>query len=661
MSLGITEEQTNEILRFISDNDYCGIIAPTGSGKSTLMIENLIKAGAQRIFITEPTIPAAEKLFEYMSVRLGRENVGFAAEGNIRYNSSTRVIYCTAGHLRRKMLNYYVDGEIKSGSLNFCDIIVLDEAHNGSIDNDAITELYIKAYNDGVSVPKLVLASATLSKESTSIQDLPIYEIKTKSYPVEIEYAVKDYQPDSRDIYVDMTMAIINRHLKNPVSPKGFSKWLVFCAGSNEVENVCNILRDASFPNVNVLPVYSNLPSEQISRISEPVPAGFRNIIVSTNIAEASITIDGLDAVFDSLTEKVGETSSSGGLRLVVKHVSKSSAAQRKGRTGRTGPGYCYRMCTEYFFKTLQEQREPEIVRVPLTNLVVEFLNVGLNPIELFGDRVSVKKMQSTLKKLRELDMIDKQNKVTEIGDFATKFPLAVQNSALIYNWLKMDKDGVEGRKYPVYPMIVLASLIDSYGPSYFYYPKKEDTMTYKEYELMRKDHYSEYFKKYSSDNDLKSLLMMWNEMIREFETISPPSEAVFKWSQSHSFNNKKIQEVFKVVKQCCKIMSTLPATYSILTEETVKRPVVIGNFNEDKFLKVAGKIMLNVYKNSIYMNVKDGVYLNRITNEYYKIDRKQAINPNLKVDYPRIISLRDAQIGTGKTVNNIISLSFPI
>jgi hypothetical protein len=118
-------------------------------------------------------------------------------------------------------------------------------------------------------------------------------------------------------------------------------------------------------------------------------------------------------------------------------------------------------------------------------------------------------------------------------------------------------------------------------------------------------------------------------------------------------FNNKKINEVIKVVRQCCNL---------VLSYTKAKEPLSIGPFSEDNVLRVASKVMLNVYKNNIFENSKDGIYLSKLYNKYFRIDRKQALNMNNKYKYPRIIALRTAEIsGSGKYTSNVISLSFPI
>jgi len=649
MSWGIDEKQNNDILEFIGKYQYCGIIAPTGSGKSTRMIQNIYENGGATVFVSQPTIPAALSLYKEMSRKLGQDKVGYAADGAAMYNRFTPIVYCTAGHLRRKMLSYFENGIVKSGAIDFCSVIVLDEAHNGSIDNDVVTELWIQAYSNGVTVPRLVLASATLDKNATVFENLPVYSIPTNNKPVSIEYAPKDYSPENKALYQDLAITIIKKHMKMRVPENDVSKWLVFCAGSREVEDVCDLLRAAELTNVDIFPVYSNLPEEDRAKINSSIELGHRAIFVATNIVEASLTIDGLDGVFDSLTEKVAETSSSGGLRLVVKNISKSSAAQRKGRTGRTRPGFCYRMCTEKYFDKLPEQREPEIARAPITNVAIEFINVGLDPVSLFKGRVSELRMTETINLLKTLKMIDEKNNVTDLGKFVTMFPLGVRNSALIYNWMKLKTK--DGKSYPVYPMIVLACLIDCYSPWYYFIPKKTESMDNKEYTKYKSKYFNQYFSKYESDNDLKTLLRMWNYSMDNFKSIKPDIDEFFNWSQDNSLNNKKMKELFKVVKKCLDNINTL-----------ITEPILLGPFNEDKFLKLARPLIEISYGDNTFELTKDNVYYSKKNKTYYKMDNQQNLNPSNKKIHSKIIALSTREIvASEKYSNNIISLSFPI
>jgi HrpA-like RNA helicase len=637
MSWGISNNELNKVITFLSNPDIlvAGIIAPAGSGKSTALIQKIFENNS-KVFVSEPTIPAAESLYQYMGKKLGADNVGFAAEGNIHYTGSTKVVYCTSGHLRRKMLSYFEDGKVPSGNIDFCDVLVLDEIHNGSLDYDVIMELWDLAFSQGVQIPRLVLLSATMSTDpkypSTIFKDLPTYEIDIKGFPIKEEYARQDYDPNSKMILTDIAMNVITKNSDLPVAKDKVSKWIVFCPGTNEVEKVVQILKDAEMENVTILPAYSMLQKDQIDKIFEVPELGMRSIIVATNIAEASITIDGLDGVFDTMLEKIQETAHSGGSRLVLQSISKSSANQRKGRTGRTNPGFCFRLCTESGFEKLKDQREREIFRVPLINVLIEMLDVGIDPVKVFMGKTLEYKMKETFKTLKDIGMINPDKSVTEKGHFAPYFPLSVYNSAFIYEWSQVTKP--DGSKYPIFPAVVLASLIDCFGPSYFWYPNKEYYQTDIEYKKITNVYYNKHFSMYGGDSDLEVLLILWNTICGNFESIVPPKIELAKWANANSLNNKKITELFNVVKQCCLVLTRMGYE------------VDLGTFSEKNVLRVAKPLLRKVYQKNVFVfQEKTKSYYNPETKEYYKINMKNALVPTVNVFPQKIVGLYLSEI----------------
>jgi HrpA-like RNA helicase len=649
---GITKEQLNDVVNFVSENMVSGIISGTGSGKSTNMIQSFYEQNS-KVFVAEPTVPSAENLYRYMGQRLGTDKVGFAAEGNVQYNTNTKVVYCTSGHLRRKFLNYFEDGKVKDNKIDFCDVLVLDEAHNGSLDYDIIMELWNYALLQGAEIPRLVLASATISKESTIFENLPFYEIEMKGFPVEVEYSDEDYDPNSKTVLTDVANIVLKKHISDPVEKNKTSKWLVFCPGSTEVEKVVQFLKLGADDKLTVLPVYSKLQKEDIDKIFEIPDLGTRMVIVATNIAEASLTIDGLDGVFDTMLEKVQETSQSGGSRLVLQPISKSSADQRKGRTGRTNPGFCYRMISYEGYRRLKEQREREVFRVPLTNVVIEMMDIGLDPAEIFSGRILQRKIKDTFVSLKNLGMIDRKKKVTDKGHFAPEFPLSVYGSALIWEWSQLTKP--DGSKYPLFPVVVVASLIDCFGPSPFFYPKKDYTQSESDYKRMTDEHYRKHFKMFEGNSDLEVLLNLWNTTSGNFTSIQPSKSDLAKWSIAHSLNNKKMVEIFSIVKQCC--MSLLRMNYE----------VALGTFSEKNVIKVVTPLLEEVYSHNIFTyQVKSKSYFNEESREYYKMNTRGSLTPNTISlgKFPgKIVALSLAELPnkTGGPPTRLISLSQPI
>jgi len=410
------------------------------------------------------------------------------------------------------------------------------------------------------------------------------------------------------------------------------------------VRTVMEILDKADLTKTIVIPAYSNLDKEARDKLTEDPPLGYRLIIVATNIAEASLTIEGLDGVFDTLTEKIAETSENGGLRLVVKYVSKSSAKQRRGRTGRTNDGFVYRMCTREFFEKLAPQRDPEIFRVPLTETIMSLLDKGLDPLVLFEGRLRPDRIKKDLEILKMLNMIDKEKKVTEAGKFAAKFPLSVRSSVMIYEWSKLSKK--DGSSYPLFPIVVLAAIIDSYGPSYFFIPGRDVGQTPKDYTIFKDAYYDTYFRKYRASTDLEVLLNFWNDTISQFEVVNPNKGELGRWNAENSFNNKKVSELFSIVKQCCDRLVSL------------KYYVEMGNFNPKIVLEVAKPLFKFAYADAIYEQ-RGSNYYNLKTGEYYKLD--SSLIPNNKNSYKKIVALNTSEIVAGGQTLRKIALCHPI
>lgn len=417
-----------DIISLIKTTHVVSVIAPTGSGKSLGIPIRIAQEGA-RCFVSVPTRTAAISLASYQRKILAQVmpqedpniRVGYAAEGDIKYTSDALIVYATSGHIRKKLLSYFTkDGNLP---IDFCTVLLVDEVHSGSLDNTVILALWMA----GVDLvrPRLILASAT--PIPLAIEPVPeVYTVDLSRFPIKIEYGSRDYEDDPA-IYRATAERVMTIHNSKPITDGHI---LVFAPGSAEVESVITALK--GLKGANVIPAYGAMQSEAIDRIYEETRN--RKIIVATNIAETSITIENIGFVVDTLLEKRSETSESGGLRLVIHMISKDSATQRAGRTGRTRSGICYRMCTEARFNKLEDHRPPEIERIPLYETVMELMASGLKPEILLSEAGSLR-ITSAQTLLQSLHMID-GDQVTELGHFAPQFPLSVRNASFLYNWI---------------------------------------------------------------------------------------------------------------------------------------------------------------------------------------------------------------------------------
>ena len=238
---------------------------------------------------------------------------------------------------------------------------------------------------------KLIVTSATLDAEKFSryFFECPIFTIPGRTFPVEILYC-KEPEPDYLEAALITVMQI---HLSEPAGDI-----LVFLTGQEEIDTCAEVLYSRMkalgdlAPELIILPVYGALPSEMQSRIFEPAPPGSRKCVIATNIAEASLTIDGIYYVVDPGFCKQKVFNSKLGMdSLMVTPISAASARQRAGRAGRTGPGKCYRLYTEAAYLTeMMPSSIPEIQRTNLGNVVLQLKAMGINDLLGFDFMVPI-------------------------------------------------------------------------------------------------------------------------------------------------------------------------------------------------------------------------------------------------------------------------------
>ncbi|CAJ1438521.1 unnamed protein product [Effrenium voratum] len=360
----------------------------------------------------------AKRVSEEYGCRLGQE-VGYAIRFEDQTGPETLIKYMTDGMLLREILS---DDMVSKYS-----IIMLDEAHERTISTDVLFGLLKKAVKKRGDL-KLIVTSATLDAEkfSTYFFNSHIFTIPGRTFPVEILYS-KDPEQD----YVEAAlMTVLQIHLTEPSGDI-----LVFLTGQEEIDTACQVLHERmqkleamSPPPLIILPVYSALPSEMQTMIFEPPPPGCRKCIVATNIAEASLTIDGIFFVVDPGMSKVKMYNSKTGMdSLLITPVSQANARQRSGRAGRTGPGKCYRLYTELAYRNeMLPTAVPEIQRTNLSNTVLLLKAMGIQDMLSFDfmDSPPVETMINALESLWTLGSLDDEGMLTDLGRKMAEFPM---------------------------------------------------------------------------------------------------------------------------------------------------------------------------------------------------------------------------------------------
>ncbi|EFO91466.1 CRE-MOG-5 protein [Caenorhabditis remanei] len=413
-----------KLIEAIIDNQILVVVGETGSGKTTQMTQYAIEAGLARrgkIGCTQPrrvaAMSVAKRVAEEYGCKLGTD-VGYTIRFEDCTSQDTIIKYMTDGMLLRECL---IDPDLSGYSL-----IMLDEAHERTIHTDVLFGL-LKAAARKRPELKLIITSATLDsvKFSEYFLEAPIFTIPGRTFPVEILYT---REPES-DYLEAAHITVMQIHLTEPPGDI-----LVFLTGQEEIDTSCEVLYERmksmgpDVPELIILPVYGALPSEMQTRIFEPAPAGKRKVVIATNIAETSLTIDGIFYVVDPgfVKQKIYNPKS-GMDSLVVTPISQAAAKQRSGRAGRTGPGKCYRLYTERAFRDeMLPTPVPEIQRTNLASTLLQLKAMGINNLIDFDfmDAPPLDSMITALNTLHTLSALDGDGLLTKLGRRMAEFPL---------------------------------------------------------------------------------------------------------------------------------------------------------------------------------------------------------------------------------------------
>ncbi|KAI5966026.1 hypothetical protein KGF57_000672 [Candida theae] len=421
-----------EFLDLLKDNQVIIIVGETGSGKTTQLPQYLYEGGYSHgdtkiIGCTQPrriaAVSVAQRVADEMGTSLGgaKGKVGYSIRFDDNCSPSTIVKFATDGMLLREFLN-------DPGLSNY-GAIMIDEAHERTLSTEILLSL-LKDLSIQRKDLKIVIASATINAEkfSSYFNGAPILNIPGRRFPVKIHYTK---QPEANYLQAVMT-TIFQIHLTQPLP----GDILVFLTGQDEIEKLETQIQDAIVKigdqledrKLSVCTVYANLPSEYQSRIFEPAPINTRKVILATNIAETSITIEGVSFVVDPGYVKQNEYNHSTGMEsLVVVPCSKANCDQRAGRAGRVGPGKCFRMFTKHSFDNeMDSSQKPEIQRINLNSVILLLLSLGVNDLLNFEflDPPPKESIMKSLSLLYSLGAIKSSGKLSKTGFKMNEFPL---------------------------------------------------------------------------------------------------------------------------------------------------------------------------------------------------------------------------------------------
>jgi len=410
-----------DLLDVIRENQIVVVVGETGSGKTTQMTQYLLEAGYARtgmIGCTQPRRVAAMSVAKRVSEEVGCElgdTVGYSIRFEDCTGPETKIKYMTDGVLLRETLR---DEEIYNYS-----VIIMDEAHERSLNTDVLFGIMKRVVAQRRDF-RLVVTSATLDKEKFSdfFGRVPTFMIPGRTFPVEVMY----HKTPCEDYVEAAVKQALTIHLSHPPGDI-----LLFLTGQEEIECACFTLQERlgeleGAPELAILPIYSQLPQDLQAKIFQK--SDMRKCIVSTNIAETSLTVDGILYVIDTGFVKMKVYSPKMGMdALQIFPCSQAAVNQRAGRAGRTGPGTCFRLFTETAFKReLLVTTVPEIQRTNLGNviLLLKSLNVT-NLLDFnFMDPPPQDNMINSMFQLWILGALDNTGELTALGKKMVEFPL---------------------------------------------------------------------------------------------------------------------------------------------------------------------------------------------------------------------------------------------
>ncbi|WP_029653344.1 ATP-dependent RNA helicase HrpA [Marinobacter daepoensis] len=419
-------DRVDDISEAIDRHQVVIVAGETGSGKTTQIPKiclNLGRGTRGLIGHTQPRRIAARSVSNRIAEELG-EQVGQQVGYQVRFTDNT------SEHSRVKVMT---DGillaEIQHDRfLDRYDTLIIDEAHERSLNIDFLMG-YLRQLLPKRPDLKIIITSATIEVERFSefFNEAPVIEVSGRTFPVDIRYRPLTGDEDDRDqSWTDGVLSAldeIEQHERQHKQPPG--DVLVFLPGEREIRGLSKVLRHADLRHTEVLPLYSRLSNQEQNRVFQGHKG--RRLVLSTNVAETSLTVPGIRYVIDTGVARISRYSVRSKIqRLPVEPVSQASANQRAGRCGRVAPGICFRLYDETDFLNRPEYTDPEILRTNLASVILQMATSGLGEIRHFPflEAPDRRQINDGYKLLEELSAVDEKRRVTRLGRTMARLPL---------------------------------------------------------------------------------------------------------------------------------------------------------------------------------------------------------------------------------------------
>jgi len=578
-----------EIQEKAIENDSLIIVGETGSGKTTQipLILRSIMGENDRIAVTQPRKVAARSVTRFVADQVGckiGEEVGYKIRFDDQTEEGTLVNFMTDGILLREML--------ADPLLSKYTIVMVDEAHERSLNIDltlGLLKVIQKVRKEKGAEPlKIVVTSATIEKEKFSkfFNNAPTIDIPGRIHPINIHYE-KETPSDYIKAASEKVREIVESGKDGDI--------LIFMPGEDDINKTIKKIEEISIPNIQLLPLHGRLSPEDQDRIFDSSDKR-RKVIISTNIAETSVTVPKVRHVIDTglIKQKVYNPDSGIEALVVTKHA-KSGCIQRAGRAGRVAPGDCYRLYSKEDFEEREQFELPEIQRSNIAHVVLSMKQLGIKNVESFEfiDPPEEEAFENAIKSLKSLGALDNEGNLTEIGRIMAELPLEPHISRMLI------EANIHGC---VEEIATIVSFLG--GRPVFIRPEKL------EYEA---DSKHRAFK--DRNSDFLTLLNVWRgyeEKVREYE------EKVREWNkQSIEYKKKNpypigvevwVRNNFLNIKVLNEVKDVREQLFRILEKNGIKR-----NSSEDK--NAIGKSiaagladnLIRLYAKYSYIRPRDG------------------------------------------------------
>lgn len=536
------------LLKTIAENQVTVVIGETGSGKTTQLTQylyeegfgsNLEQLGKNRMIgCTQPrrvaAMSVAKRVSEEMNCKLGDE-VGFAIRFEDKTNPRKTVIkYMTEGVLLREIL---VDPNLDKYSC-----IIMDEAHERSLNTDVLLGLFKMLLTRRKDL-KLIVTSATLNADRFTryFGNAPQFTIPGRTFPVDVLFS----KSGCTDYVETAVKQVLTIHLQNSAkSNNNDGDILVFMTGQEDIEVTCELLQEKldlldNPPPLDIFPIFSTMPADLQKKIFNKTNLERRKVVVATNIAETSLTVDGVKYVIDTGLVKSKVYNPKLGMDMLqVIPISIANAQQRSGRAGRTGPGVAYRLYTE---RSAEEQMYlqpiPEIQRTNLSNVMLQLKSLKIEDVPNFPflDPPPKDLLSCSLYDLWGIGAIDNCGELTQLGQSMSRFPMEPALSKLILLSCNSEFHCSE-------EIIIIVAMLSV--PSVFYRPKERAN----EADAIRE--------KFSiSESDHLTLLNVYNQWKSHSEKPQMNMKRLTNWCSRNFFHSKSLLRARDIKNQLLLIM----------------------------------------------------------------------------------------------------------